>query len=46
MRELSQEEKKQNEDIDKMSGIFGEVMAEIMAYRQDEWEDSLRKFGR
>lgn len=45
MREISCEEQKQNEDIDRMSGLFGEVMGEIMAVRQDEWEEGLRTLG-
>ena len=28
-----------------MAGIFGEIMAEIFAYQQDEWEQTLRKCG-
>lgn len=32
-------------DLDEMAGKFGEVMAEIFACRQDEWEDSMRKIG-
>ncbi len=28
-----------------MSGIFGHIMEEIFAYRQDEWERSLRRMG-
>lgn len=45
MRELSVEERKGNEDIDRMMGIFGEIMGEIFAVRTDEWEESLRKLG-
>ncbi|MGN0277343.1 MAG: DUF5685 family protein [Hominisplanchenecus sp.] len=42
---LSQKEKAGVEDIDQMAGIFGKVMAEIFAYREDEWEQTLRKMG-
>ena len=45
MRDLSKEERKCNEDIDRMAGIFGEIMGEIFAVRKDEWEDSLRTLG-
>lgn len=45
LRELSQEEKRQNQDIDHMAGIFGEIMGEIMAVRNDEWKESLRAMG-
>ena len=41
--ELSALEKEGETDIDRMSGIFGHIMEEILAYRQDEWERSLRK---
>lgn len=45
MRELAGEEYKQNEDIDRMSGIFGEIMGEIFAVKKDEWEGNLRTLG-
>lgn len=45
MRELSLEEKRQNQDIDHMAGLFGEIMGEIMAARDDEWRESLRTMG-
>lgn len=45
MRELSQQEKKQNQDVDHMAGLFGEIMGEIMAPRNDEWQDNLRAMG-
>ncbi|MBQ8596604.1 MAG: hypothetical protein IJ409_02320 [Lachnospiraceae bacterium] len=45
MRELSLQENKKNCDIDYMSGVFGEIMSEIFAYRKDEWEDELRAVG-
>lgn len=38
-------EKKNELDIDKMSGYYGEVMSEILAYQQDVWEGILRKMG-
>ena len=43
--ELSALEKQGETDIDRMSGIFGHIMEEILAYRQDEWEKSLRMEG-
>ena len=43
--ELSRLEKENETDVDRMSGIFGHIMEEILAYRQDEWEKSLRKIG-
>lgn len=45
MRELAQEEKRQNQDIDHMAGIFGEIMGEMMTPKNDEWSGSLRSIG-
>ncbi len=45
MRVISQEERKQNRDVDYMAGLFGEIMGEIMAVRKDEWHDNLRAMG-
>ncbi len=45
MRELSIQEKKKNQDIDQMAGIFGSIMGEIMAVWEDEWQSSLRGMG-
>lgn len=38
-------EKAGERNIDLASGCFGEIMAEIFAYRKDEWEDELRRMG-
>lgn len=46
MREFRLEEKKGTEDIDKMAGLFGEVMGEMLAVKKDEWEEGLRALGR
>lgn len=43
--ELRREEERENRDIDHMAGLFGQVMAEVMLYQKDEWEDLLRRFG-
>lgn len=45
MRALSRKEKENCGDIDEMSRLFGEIMAEIMVYRQDEWKDTLYRLG-
>ncbi len=45
MRELSKEEQRKNEDIDRMAGLFGDIMGEIFAVKKDEWEGSLRTLG-
>ncbi|MDO4313898.1 MAG: DUF5685 family protein [Eubacteriales bacterium] len=42
---ISAYEKQNEQNLDRMAGLFGEIMSEIFAYRQDEWETSLRKFG-
>lgn len=45
LKQLSELEQKNEENLDVMAGLFGEIMAELFAYRSDEWEDSLRKCG-
>ena len=45
MRTLSEGEKKQNQDIDYMAGLFGSIMGEILVVREDEWQDELRAMG-
>lgn len=45
MRRITREEQSGTEDIDRMAGLFGEVMGEIFAVRSDEWEDNLRNLG-
>ena len=45
LQEISRGEKEAGSNMDQMAGIFGEVMAEIFAWRKDEWEDSLRRIG-
>jgi hypothetical protein len=45
LNNLSLAEKAKEYDIDKMAGVFGEIMAEIFAYKQDEWADSMRRIG-
>lgn len=45
MREMKQEEKRQSQDIDHMAGLFGEIMGEILAVREDEWQEGLRGMG-
>ena len=38
-------EKRMCLDFDLASGCFGEIMAEIFAWRRDEWEKELRHMG-
>ena len=45
MEEIHRVERQKSENIDEASGIFGELMAEIFVYRQDEWMDTLKKMG-
>lgn len=39
---LSAGEAENSSDLDYMAGIFGEIMAEILAWREDEWKENLR----
>ncbi len=45
MQDFSEAEQSQGADIDTMAGLFGSVMAEIMAVREDEWAENLRRLG-
>ncbi len=45
LQAIYQAEKENELDIDRMSGYYGEVMAEIFAYQPDIWEDTLRRMG-
>ncbi len=45
MEELSRAEEQGVMDLDKMAGCFGRVMAQVVAIRKDEWEESLQRFG-
>lgn len=45
MQAFNQAEKNPGADIDTLAGLFGQVMAEIVAVRQDEWEENLRRLG-
>lgn len=45
MHELAGQESHNNTDIDKMAGIFGEIMGEMFAIKKDEWEEGLRLLG-
>lgn len=44
-RNLDKLEKENCRNIDKMAGLFGKVMEELFIYREDEWEEILRKLG-
>lgn len=45
LKRLSSLEMENEQNIDLMAGLFGNIMAEIFAWRSDEWEASLRKIG-
>lgn len=45
MEQIHRCEREQCENLDEVSGYFGEIMAEILAYRRDEWETDLRRMG-
>lgn len=45
LRQLTALERAGEESLDKMAGLFGQIMAELFTYKKDEWEDSLRRIG-
>lgn len=45
MHDITQKEHANCQDIDTMAGLFGRLMAEITAVREDEWTDNLRSLG-
>lgn len=45
LRLLSEAEKDPRTDLDTVSGYFGQIMAEVLACRQDSWEPTLRRMG-
>ena len=45
LAELSVLEKENCPDPDKVAGCFGKLLAEILVYRQDHWEETLRQLG-
>lgn len=45
MQGFSDAERSGDADIDTLAGLFGGVMAEIMAVREDEWAENLRRLG-
>ena len=45
LRKLSKYEQENSTDLDRTAGCFGELMAELFVYRQDMWEERLRKMG-
>ncbi len=45
LKRLSHLEQENEQNIDLMAGLFGNIMAELFVYRKDEWETALRKIG-
>lgn len=45
MKDIRRCEQDGSKDLDEVSGYFGDIMGEVLAYRADEWEDSLRRMG-
>ncbi len=45
MQDFSEAEQEADADIDKLAGLFGRVMAEIVTPREDEWAENLRTLG-
>lgn len=45
MEQLAKGEEENSANLDEMAGIFGSIMAEILVYREDEWEPALSKMG-
>jgi hypothetical protein len=43
--ELKEGERSNNQDVDYMAGLFGKMMAEVVALRHDEWSDNLYTLG-
>lgn len=45
LKKLAECEKEGTEDIDKVAGCFGRLMAELFIYKEDMWEERLRKMA-
>lgn len=45
LKELAACEREESTDIDRVSGCFGRLMAELFIYRKDVWEKPLRRMG-
>lgn len=42
---LHEAEQRGETDVDTVSGYFGDILAEVFAMEDDEWESTLRRFG-
>lgn len=45
LKNLSECEKADEKDFDKVSGCFGRIMSELFAYKDDEWKPYLERMG-
>lgn len=45
LQQLQQCEQDEEDSLDKVSWHFGKLMEELLVYKQDVWEESLRKIG-
>lgn len=45
LRKLNEYERENEVNIDYVAGTFGNILAEIYAYKEDEWEEDLRRMG-
>lgn len=45
LQEISRLERQNEQSIDRMAGLFGNIMAECFVYQKDEWEPYLRRIG-
>ena len=42
---ISEQEEAGQQDIDRMAGLFGDLLGEVLCYAHDEWESKLRELG-
>ncbi len=45
LKNLSKLEKEDTQNIDSISGCFGRILAELFVYKEDFWQERLRKMG-
>ena len=45
MRELAQTEERREYDLDTVAGYTGNILAELLVYKESDWSDELRRLG-
>lgn len=45
LEEINKMEEQDTKDVDKIAGLFGEIMAEVFLYKEDEWKEELYEMG-